>query len=378
MEVTRLKSADCKELAAFLDKVFTEQNGVQMDFLNTFPRIFRENDENMSWYYAVKENGKIIGTAASHPLFYRVGDEVLKISGGGNVAVSPEHRGRGIMQALLHRINEDLGEFDLACLHGDRKRYRTFGFERCGTEYLCYFTASMLSIEGCRADVTLADLREHPACVAPAMAVGKAQISGYERSAADFITALSSRGQAPLAVLREGTVIGYAAVDRDAYIGEIALADPADFGSLLAAILARFGSKGTIALRLPAYEHGLVRQMLRLCSRWQIIQPANFQIRNFAKVVRVFLKAKGLYRPLTDGVLTLDTELFGKWKIACEKGEVTVEAFDGTAEIFLPGYRVYDFLFGPNDPFLAHDVPAEKAALAANWLPLPLYCPHLS
>ena len=96
VRVERLHAGDCKELVSFLDEVFTLQNGFQMDFATLFPRIFVDTEEAMQWYYAIKEDGKIVGTAASHPFIYRVGGEMLKVSSGGNVAVSPNCRNRGL------------------------------------------------------------------------------------------------------------------------------------------------------------------------------------------------------------------------------------------------------------------------------------------
>jgi len=387
MHVERLKAKDCKELTAFLDEVFTLQNGHQMDFANMFPRIFVESDEAMHWYYAVKEDGKIIGTAASHPLTYRVGTETLKVSGGGNVAVSPAHRNRGIMQALLHRINEDLKAegFDLACLHGDRKRYRTFGFERCGIEYLMYFSPSMLALEKCEAVFTLSDLaQEPPQVLEKALAIANRQTSGYVRTDADFLPALHAHSSQSL-VLKDSNqqVVGYLSLDVDgAYIAELGLRDADAFSGMLASVSAYLGNTKTIALRLPAYEHRLVSKAVTLCARYQIIQPGNFQIIRFDNVVRTFLKAKRLYTPIMDGCLTLDTEWFGKWAVSVENGQVNVLPYDGNCDIYLPGSKVYAFVFGPNAPYLADidlsALPPQKALLVANWFPLPLYCPHLS
>lgn len=379
MEVTRLKAGDRDELVAFLDAVFTLQNGHPMDFANIFPRIFRDTDENMGWYYAVKEDGKIIGTAASHPLTYRVGGEILKLSAGGNVAVSPACRNRGIMQKMLQKINEDLAarDFDLAYLHGDRKRYRTFGFEKCGIEYLVYFTPSMLQKEGCVADVTLKALTDET----QAFALAETQTSGLVRAKTDMLPALTASQRKALGIYRGESFVGYLSLDvPGAYIAELALNDPADFSAVLAAVADYLGGKTTV-MRLPAYEMALLRRAIPLCGRYNIIQPANFKILKFGRVVEVFLKAKGLYAPLVDGTLTLDTELFGKWTVFCKDGTVTVNAGGEQADIFLPGTRVYEFVFGPNHPLLvpvAGKISPEKAALAANWFPLPLFAPHLS
>lgn len=379
MEVVRLKAGDRDELVAFLDRVFTLQNGHPMDFANLFPRIFKDTDENMGWYYAVKEDGRIVGTAASHPLTYNVTGTLLKVSAGGNVAVDPACRNRGMMQALLHKINEDLvaEDFDLAYLHGDRKRYRTFGFERCGIEYLVYFTPSMLQKEGCVADVELEELTDF----GMAHAIDCMQWSGFCREEADMESVLKASGRKALGIYREGGLIGFVSLDvAGAYMAELRLQDEEDLGSALMAVANYLEGKTTV-MRLPAYEFSLLRKAIPLCARYNIIQPANFKILKFDRVVSAFFQAKSLYAPLMDGKLVLDTELFGKWTVTCKNGVATVKPGGGRADVCLPGTRVYEFLFGPNHPLLAEmagQMAPKKAILATNWFPLPLFVPHLA
>lgn len=382
MQVERLKAGDCKELTAFLDRVFSAHNGYPMDFAGIFPRIFVETDEAMHWYYAIKDNGRIVGTAASHPMYYRVGEETLKVSAGGNVAVAEEYRNRGLMQELLNKINEDLREeeFDFAFLHGDRKRYRTFGFERCGKEYTVTFSRSMLKQAGITGGDSFFDLRQEPqAVLAQVMDIANAQISGFERKEEELIPALLAHKREPLVIRRDGNVIGYVSLGcKEQYVAELGLKDPADFPHVLMSIMDH-AQIDTFAIRMPEYDWPYVSQAVALCSRYQVIQPGNFQILRFDRVVLAFLKAKAQYAALLDGTLTVQSELFGSWTISVEKGTVSVLPGNTEPDVILPGYTVYPFLFGPNDPFLAGvTVPAHKAALVGNWFPLPAYCPNLS
>jgi len=383
MDIERLIANDCKELTAFLDRVFSAHNGYPMDFAAIFPRIFVETDETMRWYYAVKDNGRIVGTAASHPMYYRVAGETLKVSAGGNVAVAEEYRGQGIMQKLLNRINEDLAEedFDFAFLHGDRKRYRTFGFERCGKEYTVTFSRSMLKQLGILGGDSFSDLRKEPQTVlTQVLEISKQQISGFERNAKDFIPALLAHKREPLVIRNaQKELIGYVSLGaKEQYVAELGLKDPKDFPHVLMSIL-DYAQIDSFAIRMPEYDWPYVSQAVAICSRYQIIQPGNFKVLHLDKVIRVFLKAKAQYAPLMDGSLTVRTELFGTWTISVNAGEVSVLPGDGPVDVTLPGYTVYAFLFGPNDPFLAGGTVApQKAALVGNWFPLPIYCPNLS
>ncbi len=383
--VERLKAKDCKELIALIDEVFTLHNGTVMDFATLFPRIAVEDDEKMSWYYAIRENGKLVGCAASHPFYYHVGGEVLKVSSGGNVAVSPACRNRGFMQKIMHTINADMDAegFDFAILHGDRKRYRTFGFERCGIEYTITFSRASVTLSRAEATDTFGDLRNESAEVlAEVMELAKAQPGYVERKAEEWIPAQLTHYGEPLVIRNaEGEIIGYTALSiQEAVIRELALKDPADLGHVIASLIA-YSNLDSLYIRMAEYD-ALLSQAVALSSRYQIIQPGNFRIVRFDNTVRAFMKAKSAYAPLLDGVLTLDTALFGKWAIEVKDGNVTVSAFDGVADLVISDYQLHSFIFGPVHPIVSgvdcSKLSADKAKLVGNWFPLPIFFPHLT
>ncbi len=385
IRVERLKANDCKELVAHLDEVFTQHNGTVMDFATLFPRIAVEDDEKMSWYYAIRENGKIVATAASHPFFYHVGGEVLKVSSGGNVAVASSCRNRGLMQKVMHAINVDMDAegFDFAILHGDRKRYRTFGFERCGIEYTITFSRASVTLSKAEATDTFGDLRNESAEVlAEVMDLAKAQPSYVERKVKEWIPAQLTHYGEPLVIRNAaGEIIGYAALSiKEAVIRELALKNVNDLGHVIASLIA-YSGLDSLYIRLAEYD-ALLSQAVALCSRYQIIQPGNFRIVRFDNTVRAFMKAKVGYAPLLDGTLTLDTALFGKWAIEVKDGNVTVTPYEGEADLVIPDYQLHTFVFGPVHPLTAGvdctGLTADKAKLVGNWFPLPIFFPHLT
>lgn len=383
--VERLKGKDCKELVALLDEVFTLQNGVQMDFATLFPRIAVEDDEKMNWYYAIRENGKLVGCAASHPFNYHVGGEVLKVSSGGNVAVDASCRNRGFMQKMMHAINADMAAegFDFAILHGDRKRYRTFGFERCGLEYTITFSRASVKLSGAEATDSFGDLRNEPAEVlAEVMDMAKAQSSHVERKAEEWIPAQLTHYGEPLVIRNaKGEIIGYTALSiKEGVIRELGLKNANDLGHVIASLIA-YSGLDSLYIRMAEYDD-LLGKAVALCSRYQIIQPGNFRIVRFDNTVRAFMKAKAAYAPLLDGTLTVDTALFGKWAIEVKDGNVTVTPFDGEADLVIPDYQLHTFIFGPAHPLTSGvdctKLSADKAKLVGNWFPLPIFFPHLT
>ena len=375
--VERLKASDSDEIVSFLNKVFYDHNCTQMDFVKKFPRIFKPVDENMNWHYAVKDQGEICGTAASYPLEYFVGDEVLKISAGGNVAVSSDHRNMGIMQVLMNKIGEDLVSegFDIAYLHGDRVRYRTFGFERCGVEYSFSFVRPKKHYN----EFSFCKLCDEPAeTVALLHEISKNQISGLTRKTDDVTDALSAQMRTPYVIKdAEKNIVGFMSVNiQDKHIAELSLTDKSIFKKVITDFM-YFADLDRAVMGTPEYEYEIVNQSIQLADRYQIIQPGNFRIINFEKTVRVFMKAKSKYIPLLNGSMIIDSEIFGKWEIHHENGDISVVNTDKNADIYLPGYSVYPFLFGTSQP-INPEVESDIAIISASWFPIPLYCPYLS
>ena len=384
IRVERLKGKDCKELVALLDEVFTLQNGVQMDFATLFPRIAVEDDEKMNWYYGIRENGKLVGCAASHPFNYHVGGEVLKVSSGGNVAVDTSCRNRGFMQKMMHAINADMEPegFDFAILHGDRKRYRTFGFERCGIEYTLTFTRASVKLSGAEATDSFSDLRNESAEVlAEVMTMAKVQSASVERKRDEWIPAQLTHYGEPLVIRNNGEIIGYTALSiKEGVIRELGLKNVNDLDHVIASLIA-YSGLDSLYIRMAEYDD-LLGKAVALSSRYQIIQPGNFRIVRFDNTVRAFMKAKLAYAPLLPGCLTLDTALFGKWAIEVKDHNVTVTPFEGEADLVIPDYQLHTFIFGPAHPLTSgvdcSNLSADKAKLVGNWFPLPIFFPHLT
>ncbi|MFA7637105.1 MAG: GNAT family N-acetyltransferase [Monoglobales bacterium] len=376
-EVNRLKASDLDEIVSFLNNVFSEHNGTEMRFEKKFPRIFKSIDENMSWHYAVKDNGKICGAAASYPLEYYVGDEVLKISAGGNVAVSSDYRNQGIMQIVMNKIAEDLPKenFDIAYLHGDRVRYRTFGFERCGVEY----SFSFIKPKQTPNEYSFSDLRNEPKETVDIISeIAKNQLSGLNRKSEEYIDSLTAQMRTPYIIKdSEKSIVGFMSANtEESHIAEIGLTDYSIFKDIISDFM-HFAQLKRAVMGVPAYEYKIVKEAIDFADRYQIIQPGNFRVINFEKTVRAFMKAKGKYSPLANGSMVIDSEIFGIWEFSNSNGKTSVNKTEKDADITLEGYSAYPFIFGTSQP-VNLDAEENIKLLAANWFPLPLYCPYLT
>lgn len=375
IELTRLKKEDFGDVVNLLNTVFSAQNGVEMDFESSFPRIFIPDDKTMGWHIGAKINGRLCGVAASYPLTYRVGGTDLKISAGGNVAVDAKMRGRGIMQSLLNKLDEEdrADGFDLSYLHGDRFRYRNFGYERCGTELYFTFTRQMLGKDAPKRQLEYVDFRTaDEGFSGEVFEFYNSQSSFLIRDFASFLPALKSKKRLPLAVKSEdGELIAYLAVGDDGCISEIFVKDEALFPDVIKGYMERFDVK-RMYLGIPPYNP-LLEQARRISDRYIIMQPGNSKIFNFKRVAESFMREKESYEALPDGNVTIDSAALGKWSIEKCGNEVNVEKYAGKARHVLPGLTVYPFVFGTLPPSDVADDPIVK-----SWFPLPLYCPYLT
>lgn len=378
LKLERLKKEDFHDTLNLLNTVFSAHNGKEMDFATMFPRIFVAEDKTMGWHIGAKIDGKLCGVAASYPLTYRVGGTDLSLSAGGNVAVDASVRGKGIMQSILNQFDKEDREdgFDICYLHGDRFRYRNFGYERCGVEYSFTLTRQMFGKDAPKRDFEYVDLRcAKEEFIREVFDFYNKQSVCLIRDYADFMPSLKTKGRLPLAVLSEGKeIIAYFTVGDDGCIGEISIKDEALFSDVIKGYMSK-NDVSKLFLSMPSYDP-LTNQALKVAERYHVMQPGNFKILNFRRVVESFMREKSLHETLSDGKITIDSEVLGAWSIEKKGDKISVEQYDGEAQYVLPGYTVYPFLFGPLAPKQFSKEYDDE--LLNAWLPIPLYCPYLT
>ncbi len=366
---TRMTKDDFYECLEVLSGAFKKDD--PKAFQKLFPRIMQPTDEAMRAHHCIKENGRIVGMAASYPLTLKYGDLALKVCGSGNIAVDEACRGKGYMSALLnHTAQEDTREgFAFSYFHGNEARYRRFGYHKCGVQCSFDINARFFDPDLDTSVITFENLLEqNDQILQNAYELYKTQYH-FEREFEAYKLALPSNGSTNLAVFKNGEFIGY--IVQVDYIKNIYLFDLSDFAVTMKAYL-EHRKTSTICYVVPDTEYQIMRVALKYSESYKMWPPANFRIYDFKKTVEFFLNIKLKNQPM-DGSFTVDSDIFGKWKIEVKNGLPNVTEFDGTADFTLKGLDVYDFLFGGNNAFrpnLTRD--------AASILPIPIYCPYLN
>ena len=189
--------------------------------------------------------------------------------------------------------------------------------------------------------------------------------------------ALTSKGRLPLAVLSEDNeLVAYFVVGlKDCCISEIFAKNGSLFSDVIKGYMEQFGIT-KLFLGLPAYDP-LVRQAQKVADRYHVMQPGNFKIFNFKRVVESFMREKAKHEFIPDGEITIDSEIFGAWSIKKIGEEISVDSYEGKAQYILPDYTVYPFLFGTMKPQKCKEN-SNTEILVNAWFPLPLYCPYLT
>ena len=355
------------------------KNGIKKDFGEMYPRVFAKGARQLSDHFAAVPEGKdphgnICGCISNCEMTYHVGQEVLKISSSGNVAVKATARGTGLMTVMFDAVDKSLHEdgFDLSYLHGARTRYNYFGYELCGVEYLFVFNMADLSKHYVNHDkFQFIDLRERTDLLDEAIAINNAQKVHVARRADELINVFLARWRQPVGVLRDGKLWGTFAFGEGG-IKYLSLRGYSDFAEMVYEFMLTKGLT-TVQYDAPDYNKELLKNCMKNCSSFTIGNPANFKIIHFERVVKAFLQLKVDNEKLCDGEITLDSDLFGKYRIAVKDAVASVEKFEGEAKYCLKGYEVYDFLFN----FTPNSYGEYDAAVQA-WLPLPINAPYLA
>lgn len=377
-KLVTLKKEDCNDLVNFLNTVFSLYNKKQMHFERDIQRIFKESDETMSFHVAAKTGGKIIGCAGTYPIFYKVGGNELRIGSVESVAVDPEYRNMGIMQAMMAKMEEDnINKYDMCYLLGDRMRYSHFGFDRCGTSCVFNIKMSMLGKDAPKKNYTFEAVKDkNDMLLKRIYDFYITQEVCRIREFDVFYDSMTTYGHMIYAVIDEnGEVCGYFIIDSSfSDINEIALKNEGMFQDVFKCLML-LKKISILYVSMPIY-HMLFEKASEFCDRYQLYQPGCYKINNFKKVAESYMREKSKYQELVEGTLTIDSEVFGKWKITKEKDTISVEKFEGETEIILSERQSYQALFGTFGEKCRYK-DKKVACLMNSWFPLPLYSPPM-
>lgn len=375
----RGKDCDNKKLIAFLDEVFftEDDEATKRDFVSILPKIYHDEYRPAYNNFVVQdENGEFRAAVGNFYVNLDVCGEEIKACCIGNVAVGLKYRSKGYMVDLMEMSVEDMMKngTDLAYLGGQRQRYGYFGFETSGVSYNFEFNKKTAKhiFGGRKSNLRAVKLQENDTEVfAKIDELYQKNVIKASRPMKDYYRIITSWRHTPYAVYDGDEFAGYFLIDYGySWISECAVTKPEYYGELA---LAAYEVSGKESVRFNAAPFDKEKHSFFTVNSENISVGGceSLLVLNYEKVLRAYLKTKASYTSLADGELTViihGKKADEKLRIAVKNNEVTVEKFDGEAEIEFTHFEA-------TRAFLSNfTFEREKLSGAAQqWFPLPAF-----
>lgn len=375
IHMTHGKPEQREKLLELLDVTFFSNEDT--NFMQLLPKLYKEQ-------YKPAENNIILDVdgdmRAAVGLYYNtmtVGDEKLKVGGIGNVAVHPDHRGKGYMQFCMLLALDEMKQnmTDFSVLGGARQRYEHFSYEPGGMQ-------TMFSYRKCNVIRTLGADRKSKFTIKELEAADTKYIKEIfdiyhsrpfhmERPEEAMFDILHSWNTVPYVALENGEVKGWFAYYNDRQgLHEFFYKNEEDIEDM---VLLALENSGLEAIKIPVapFDKPLYNYLALHCENYDLGHAEQFTIFSFENVIRAFLKLKATYMNLPDGELKVfiqGEKLPEQLKITVKDNNVTVEETDEKPDIILKHLEAMRF-FTSHYSEKRHEAPAVCNA----WFPLPMY-----
>jgi predicted GNAT family N-acyltransferase len=351
-----------------------------IDFPSLLPKLYRSHVETAQYHHLVKEGCRIKAMVGSFPLGLKVCGDYLKIRGIGTVSVHRYSRGSGYMKVLMDDAVKEMKDegCDLAVLGGQRQRYEYWGFTPCGINLNLNFNTSNIKhikvdVEDKYEFIEYKEARQDD--LDKAVFLHDTQPIHAIREKDNFVDICSSWSSKLIFIYNNREFSGYiCASSNGEKISEIVLSNPAEIDKVIVSYMKYYNlNNGNVVMHLHRPEEFM--KLSRVCENYSINNSANIFIINYKTVIKAFMNLKNTFSPLPEGILILNVEERGRYRIEVKNGVVTVEDTDIPYDISLPHLEASALLFS-HSSFInaAYNLtfPFVKA-----WFPLPLFYPEI-
>lgn len=376
IEYVRAKASEYEEVVAEADRAFGHQP--EEDFFRTIqPKLYR-TDDTMDSHYLVREDGKIAGLLCAYNAEMDVFGKKLLSCGIGTVCVLPEYRSRGYMKGLMKYAEDRMVEdgVDFAILGGRRQRYEYFGYTLAGTNLCAHFRKQNAEyLYGKNADFgyKFTDVsRDNTEILDKMYALYMEKSMKVIRSREKFYDCFCNGDARPVVITKNDEFFGYSCLNgNNGGTGEIELLDFSELGHVLNDIMNFYGTYG-IDVGFVECSNDEKQQFLTMnAENFGISRVDLVMILNFRSVLDAFLNLKASCKNLVDGECSFEVEGHKPFKITVKNNSVTVEDFDGDAEVKMPYLTAVQKFFshgGAN-----YNYGTKMPAVAESWFPAPFW-----
>lgn len=338
------------------------------NFRTLLPKAYADNPCMNPTHYVADDNGDFKALVDVLPEQLTVGDIMLKTGYVGSVCVHPESRSQGLMKGLMAMANDGIREngTDIAFLNGNRQRYQYYGYHPAGKTYSFWISGDNWThaLKDINADgISFEDISSGTELEAAARELYLSKPVHFSRN--DFSVVCRSYYTRPVAVLRNGSFIGYIVTNgENNCFSEVCFKNAFDLDCAIKAWMPKFNVWG-INIYLPEWERDIIRHMAVYASGMGRQASVQARIFNFRRVAEAFLSVKANHNALSDGKMAFDID--GEcFEITVSDGKLSVT--DATSEhtIKLSAYEANRLMLLPFEY-------EGKIKTPYGWFPLAVY-----
>ncbi len=354
----------------------------ETQFLGLLPKLYREERRPQDSNYVVTENGVLTAAVGAYDHEIVVCGHRLPCRGIGNVAVHPDHRGKGYMKDAMNAALRDMVSdgIALSSLGGRRQRYQYFGYDKAGPLYT--FSLSQDNIRHIYGTLTPpfeAEFVTDPAAPVIAEIVSLNQRNAFVpiRPVADYLD-IATTWHARLITVNDpaegGRFVGYCILEGENSLSEVQTVRPEDFMGLLRTVSGVLGMG--ITVRLPAHEVAYISAITPIAEGFSLGCSMQYNILNYRAVTEAFLTLKLTYAHLPEGEVTYLIHGYGgdeRITVSVKNGVGAVTYADDCTPLSreLSHFEAISLLFAPVSPLRESGTETERL-----WFPLPLTMQH--
>lgn len=371
--MTEYRKARYDEQEAYLDLanyVFNYTYG-EHDFEKQCPKVYSPKvDSSQMHRVAVDENGKVRAAIALLTDELNVCGMTLKTGYVGTVCVHPKSRGAGHMKRLMADWQKEMeeGGYDLAILTGQRQRYAYYGYVLGGSSVK--YTVNPINVRHGLRDTDASGLsflplfetdgwREH------ILALSNCRPAYVNRETRPLEDVLVTFNHCALAIMQGEKRIGYLVVSKKTGdISEIGVENHEIIAAVIKAYMA-FSKREEIVITVP--EYGVLANdcLSSFAEKENFTASGNYNIINYANVLRAYLTLKNEKMPLSHG--RFEAVLNGQPITAIvSESAVTVTETAGSGAIALDKASADKLLLTRHSQSLGVPTPRD-------WFPLPIF-----
>ncbi len=371
--IEHLTAADYEECVTFLQYSF----GDTLRFDEVLPAVYQPTDQWMHCNLAIRREGRIAAVVGAFPITWQVGERTLKMVGIGGVSVDPKYRRQGLMNKLMDRAVEWIGEEDyqLSYLGGQRQRYRYWGWERCGTELSMELSPRNIRHES---DEPLPRITLEPAGdeMDDWEAMHNRQPIHCVR--ADFVNNIRwRRAETLVARSKQGEAVGYLVMhENENAVHELVCDDPLVGVAMMRKLVETHDKAFTVDVA-TASPSPLTEALGQIVETTTVDHAHNWQVFDWSNVLDALVDHQAKHRNLPSGEVVIAIE--GQphaLRLSVDGDTGQCVSTDDPPALTLDACTMLRVLFGPTSPALVTAVPPEAALLEA-WCPLPMGIPRL-